>query len=103
MLERAMRSVLAQTHSNLELIVSDNVSSDDTETLCRSIAAEDSRVRYTRNVQNIGQLPNFNVLYGAFRSPYVMVLADDDWLEPDYLRRCLAALQKEPGCVAVSG
>jgi glycosyltransferase involved in cell wall biosynthesis len=98
-----MRSVLGQTHSNLELIVSDNASSEDTETLCRGIAAEDSRVRYTRNVQNIGQLPNFNVLYRAFRSPYVMVLADDDWLEPDYLRRCLAALQKEPGCVAVSG
>jgi glycosyltransferase involved in cell wall biosynthesis len=102
-LERAMRSVLAQTHSNLELIVSDDASNDDTETLCRRIEAEDSRVRYMRQVPNIGQLPNFNILYDAFRSPYVMVLADDDWLEPDYLRRCLLALQEDPGCVAVSG
>jgi glycosyltransferase involved in cell wall biosynthesis len=103
MLERAVRSVLAQTHSNLELVISDNASNDETEALCRTIAAHDPRVRYMRQESNIGQFPNFNVLYGALRSPYVMVLADDDWLEPDYLGRCVAALREEPGCAAVSG
>jgi glycosyltransferase involved in cell wall biosynthesis len=103
MLERAIRSVLAQTHSSLELLISDNASNDDTETLCRAIAAQDARVRYMRRESNIGQFPNFNVLYGALRSPYVMVLADDDWLEPDYLERCLSVLREQPGCAAVSG
>ena len=98
-----MRSVLTQTHSNLELIISDDASDDDTEALCRAIATEDSRVRYMRHVPNIGQLANYNVVYGAFGSPYVMVLADDDWLEPNYVERCLATLRRQPDCVAVSG
>jgi glycosyltransferase involved in cell wall biosynthesis len=102
-LERAVRSVLAQSHSNLELIISDDASSDDTESLCRAIATEDARVRYMRHVPNIGQLANFNVVYGSFRSPYALVLADDDWLEPSYVERCLAALCEQPDCVAVSG
>lgn len=102
-LERAVRSVLAQTYSNLEVIVSDDASTDDTQTLCRSLAAEDERVRYIRQAHNIGQFANFNLLYTEFRSPYVMVLNDDDWLEADYVERCLGALQEQPNCVAVSG
>lgn len=102
-LERALRSVLEQTHSDLEIIVSDDASTDDTEMLCRKIAAQDTRIRYIRQVHNIGQFANFNLLFAEFRSPYVMVLNDDDWLEPDYVERCLLALQQQPDCVAVSG
>jgi glycosyltransferase involved in cell wall biosynthesis len=102
-LERALRSVLEQTHSNLEIIVSDDASTDDTETLCRTIAAQDTRIRVIRQAHNIGQFANFNLLFTEFRSPYVMVLNDDDWLEPDYVERCLTELGKHPDCVAVSG
>jgi glycosyltransferase involved in cell wall biosynthesis len=102
-LERALGSLLAQTHSNLEIIVSDNASSDDTEALCRMLAAQDARVRYMRQAQNIGQTANFNAVFAELRSPYVMVLADDDWVAPDYVERCLSALQQQPDCVAVSG
>jgi glycosyltransferase involved in cell wall biosynthesis len=103
-LERALRSALAQTHRKLEVVISDNASSDDTEAICRAIAAEDARVRYIRQSENVGPTANFNVLFEqASRSPYVMVLADDDWLEPDYVERCLSVLERRPGHVAVSG
>jgi glycosyltransferase involved in cell wall biosynthesis len=102
-LERALRSVLAQTHPNLEVVISDNASGDGTEELCRALAARDPRVRYLRQAENIGPTANFNALFEAFRSPYVMVLPDDDWLAPNYVERCLMTLRERPGCVAVSG
>jgi glycosyltransferase involved in cell wall biosynthesis len=102
-LERALRSVLAQTHSNLEVVVSDNASSDDTEERCRTIAAQDARIRYIRQSENIGPTANFNVLFEAFSSPYVLILADDDWLDSAYVERCLLTLREHPACAAVSG
>lgn len=102
-LERALRSALVQTHSNLEIVISDNASTDDTEELCRAIAAQDQRVRYVRQLRNIGPTANFNVLFAACRSPYTLLLADDDWLEPDYVEHCLSALREQPGCVAAGG
>jgi glycosyltransferase involved in cell wall biosynthesis len=102
-LERALRSVLAQTHSDLEVVVSDNASDDQTQALCGSIADQDPRVRYIRQATNVGPTANFNVLFGELRSPYALVLADDDWLEREYVARCLSVLRAHPGCAAVSG
>lgn len=102
-LERALRSLMAQSHSNLDIIVSDDASNDNTESLCRMLAAQDERVRYIRYAEHIGPTANFNAVFEAFRSPYVMVLADDDWIEPEYVERCLSVLRQQPDCVAVSG
>jgi hypothetical protein len=103
MLQRALRSVLEQTYQSIEVVISDNASDDGTETFCRVLAARDQRVRYIRQQSNIGQFANFNRLFAELRSPYAMVLADDDWLEPAYVERCLRALRQTPGCAAVSG
>jgi glycosyltransferase involved in cell wall biosynthesis len=102
-LERALTSALNQTHTTLDVVVSDNASRDGTEALCHAIAARDPRVRYIRRRTNIGPTANFNVLFKALTAPYAMVLADDDWLDPEYVERCLHALRQQPGCVAVSG
>ena len=53
-LEEAIRSNLNQTHSNLELIISDNGSTDRTESICRDYQALDRRIQYVRNEANIG-------------------------------------------------
>ena len=52
-------SVLAQTHENLELVVSDNASTDGTENVCRELAASDPRIVYRRHAANVGLLNNF--------------------------------------------
>ncbi len=57
-LETAIRSVLAQDHERLELVISDNASTDDTETLCRDLAATDSRIVYHRQERDIGIVRN---------------------------------------------
>jgi glycosyltransferase involved in cell wall biosynthesis len=102
-LERALVSALAQTHGSLEVVVSDNGSTDGTEVLCAAAAARDSRVRYLRQPHNLGPTANFNELFTACRGEYVMMLADDDWLDPGYVSACLAALAQDKDASLVAG
>ena len=62
LLARSILSAQQQTYKNIEIIVSDNNSSDDTQFLCNSLAAKDSRIRYVRQLHNIGGTGNFNWL-----------------------------------------
>src|SRR5580698_5675373 len=59
-LEEALRSILNQTYRDCELLISDNASTDATESICRRYAAEDGRVRYLRNERNLGAAANYN-------------------------------------------
>ncbi|HST39307.1 MAG TPA: glycosyltransferase family 2 protein, partial [Conexibacter sp.] len=103
-LERTLTSALAQTHRALELVVSDQASSDGTEQLCRALAASDGRLRYLRQPTNDGgSTANFNLLAGELRGPYAMLLADDDWLQPDYVERCLELLVQRPELAVAYG
>jgi len=102
-LQRAVDSVLAQSYHNIELVISDNASTDQTQELGRSYQARDGRVRYLRSPANRGPTANFNVLFQRMRGEYVMVLSDDDWLEQGYVADCLAELVRRPELVLVGG
>jgi glycosyltransferase involved in cell wall biosynthesis len=102
-LTRAVESALAQTHRNLELVISDNASDDETEAVCRAFCERDPRVRYLRSPFNRGPSANFNTLFGEMRGDYLMLLSDDDWLEESYVATCLAELNRRPEHVLVCG
>jgi hypothetical protein len=103
LLPRALDSVLAQTAGDLELLIGDNASTDETPSVCRAAAERDPRVRVVRRPEDVGLTANFNGLLAEARGTYVMVLADDDWLDADYVERCAAVLDAEPDHVLVSG
>ena len=102
-LARAVQSVLAQTHTEIELLISDNASADGTRALAEGFAARDERVRYLRSPVNRGPTANFNTLIGEMRGEYVMLLSDDDWLEPGYVLACLQALRAQPTLALACG
>jgi glycosyltransferase involved in cell wall biosynthesis len=89
-LEGVIKSVLAQDHENLELVISDNCSTDGTEDLCRELALRDSRVVYIRQPTNVGLLNNFAHVTRLARGAFLRWIGDDDWLAPTYISRCLA-------------
>ena len=62
---RALESLLAQTFEDFEIVISDNHSTDATESICRDFAARDSRVRYHRSDKNRGVAWNFNQVFTA--------------------------------------
>jgi glycosyltransferase involved in cell wall biosynthesis len=92
-LEGVIRSVLSQDHEHLELVISDNASTDDTEDVCRELAATDSRIVYHRQPENVGLLNNFVHAIRLGRGPCFRWIGDDDRLEPTYVSRCLEVMR----------
>jgi glycosyltransferase involved in cell wall biosynthesis len=95
-LAEALDSLLAQTFTDFELIVSDNASTDATGDICRERAARDARVRYVRQETNVGAMRNFNGVFALARGEYFKWAAHDDVHEPTYLERCVAVLDQRP-------
>jgi glycosyltransferase involved in cell wall biosynthesis len=92
----AIRSVIAQTRRDWQLIVVDDGSTDDTSSAVTSFAEADSRIRLIRR-PNEGPGPARNAAIAAAETPYISFLdADDMWL-PGYLDAMGAALDRDPG------
>lgn len=98
-LEQCIQSLLAQTYEYFELIICDNASSDATERICRSYAALDDRIRYHRNPENIGLIPNFNRTFELSSGEYFRWVAHDDLCAPEHLARCVSVLDANPSVV----
>jgi glycosyltransferase involved in cell wall biosynthesis len=88
-LKDALESALAQDYPNLEILVSDNGSTDHTEAYVRGFG--DPRIRYCKQAQNIGANGNFNFLLDEARGEYFLLLHDDDVLDPDLVSSCVTA------------
>ena len=67
-LGRAINSLLDQEFKDIEIVVSDNASTDGTRDLMQGFSQRDKRVRYIRNEKNIGQIENFNRVCELARS-----------------------------------
>lgn len=98
-LAAAIDSLLAQTFSDFELIISDNGSTDGTEAICRDRAARDRRIRYHRHDVNRGAMFNFNHVVELARGEYFKWAAYDDLHEPAFLERCVEVLDRDPDVV----
>lgn len=95
----ALESALAQTFQDFEIIICDNASTDSTPEICRKYVERDPRVSYHRNEVNRGIHRNFTLAAGLSRAEYFMWLSHDDKLAPEFLERCVTALDLEPGAV----
>ena len=102
-LKRALDSLLAQTYTNLELIISDNASTDSTESICRKYARKDKRIKYFRQKKNIGMLRQIDFLVKKRAGDYFMLVSDDDWWHPDFILKLKKALDEHPECGIAMG
>jgi glycosyltransferase involved in cell wall biosynthesis len=98
-LKEALDSILTQTYSDFELVISDNASTDRTEHICREYAAKDRRIRYYRNEKNIGAPKNFNRVFELSSGEYFKWATYDDVHAPEYLQKCVSVLDKDPSVV----
>jgi glycosyltransferase involved in cell wall biosynthesis len=90
LLKDCVQSALSQTHPNIEVLVSDNASTDDTTKVLREFG--DKRLRVMRQETNIGLLPNWNACVAAAKGEYVVFVCDDDRISPWLLERCVDVL-----------
>ncbi|MCT7539711.1 glycosyltransferase [Aliarcobacter cryaerophilus] len=88
-LEKAIKSAINQTYINLEIIISDNCSSDDkVKEICLHYQNIDERISYFRQPENKGMLFNYNFLVEQATGEYYFSLPDDDWLSENYIEEC---------------
>src|SRR5262245_12741967 len=98
-LAHAIESVLGQSFSDLELIISDNGSTDETRAIAEEYAARDDRVRYLRSDTNRGAAWNYRRAFDVARGEYFRWAPADDWFAPDSVAVCVAALDANSDAV----
>ena len=101
-LPEAIESILAQTYGDLELVISDNASTDATSEICRAYAKRDARVRYVRQEVNIGANPNYNEVFRRSCGRYFKWAAHDDVLAPEFIQECVRVLNNDEAVVLCS-
>jgi glycosyltransferase involved in cell wall biosynthesis len=103
LLRGCIQAVLAQTYDNIEVLVSDNASLDDTANVLAEFS--DKRLRVLRQETNIGLLPNWNACLAAASGEYVVFVSDDDRISPRFVERCVGVMERQsrlPIVVALS-
>ncbi|MDF0652881.1 MAG: glycosyltransferase family 2 protein [Nitrospira sp.] len=95
----ALRSAVNQTYKNIEIIVSDNCSLDNTESVVKEF--DDPRIRYYRQKENIGPVNNRNFCLERAQGKYFVLLSDDDQIDDDFISACMDAVKyrEEPGVI----
>jgi hypothetical protein len=99
---RCIESVLSQTFTDIELVICDNASDDDTVDTLEEYAREDRRVTVAVNSVNIGSHENMNRVLVLSRGTLFRWISADDWLEPQALSEAVRALQRHPDAIGVT-
>jgi glycosyltransferase involved in cell wall biosynthesis len=98
---RSVQSLLAQDYEDFELLISDNASTDETESICRELAESDVRIRYFRNETNVGASRNYNKVFRLANGAFFKWAAHDDECHRTMLRRCVEVLERAPARVTM--
>ena len=102
-IHKAIKSILAQTFKNFELIISDNASTDSTKQICEEFAKQDNRIRYFRQNENLRTHRNFIFLLKQAKGQYFAWTAVDDYLDNDYMEKNINVLVSNKNVVSSVG
>lgn len=95
-MRETLTSLLVQDYTNLEILVSDNCSTDGTDAICKETCAGDQRVRYERQKHNIGAAGNSIHVLSQASGKYFMWASGHDLWSPNLVSTCVAALEAHP-------
>lgn len=95
LLRKTLPTILAQTYAPLEILISDNASTDDTEAVCSTAALADSRVRYVRHTSDIGIHGNHNYCIDNTCGELLAFCHDDDLYSPSIVAESAEFLQRQ--------
>jgi glycosyltransferase involved in cell wall biosynthesis len=102
-IKKAIESILAQTFTDFELIISDNSSTDSTQKICQDFLVKDNRIQIFTQKKNIGVHRNFNFLLFQAKGEYFAWAAVDDHLDNDFMEKNLKVLESNISIVSSVG
>lgn len=94
--EEAIRSVMTQTYPNLEIILTDDCSSDNTLMILETLAAEDSRIKVIKNEENLKIVKSLNNMIGIAQGKYIARMDADDISLPERIEKQVSFLESNP-------
>ncbi len=89
-LPQALHSALKQTYSNIEILVADNCSTDNTEKVVKEF--HDPRIKYVKHLENIGHYRNTIFCVNEACGEFILMLHDDDLIDYDLIEICLKSI-----------
>ena len=98
---QSLAALQAQDYPNLEILVIDDASKDDTVEVCRRQAGNDARVRIEQNPKNLGQWGNYSLAAERSRGEFMCWACPGDSWDPHYVSTLVKRLQEVPGAIAV--
>jgi len=98
-LQLTIDAILKQSYKNIELIICDNASTDETAKIAAQSASEDQRVKFIKNESNIGIFNNFSRVLREASGEFFMWAAYDDLHSPDFIEECVRHLFANPRAV----
>ena len=100
---RAIDSCLRQTYKDIEVVVCDNASTDNTKEVVLQYCKKDSRVKLYQNDVNIGGLKNFKKTIEHAKGEFCILLGSDDWISDDFIKERIRGFEVYPKAAFVSG
>lgn len=95
----SIESILGQSLTDLQLLISDNASEDGTESVCRDYASRDNRINYVRQSKNLGATENYNFVCRQANSEYFKWHSSNDFCTSETVEKCVGVLDDNPGVV----
>src|SRR5688500_13573749 len=102
-LKKTLCSIWNQDYPTIEVIISDNCSTDNTKELCTGLIKNQLSIKYFRQPKNIGMVANFEFVLRQAAGDFFMWISDDDTLEPGILKKYSEFLMSNPDYSLVSG
>jgi glycosyltransferase involved in cell wall biosynthesis len=99
-IRQAIESVINQDYLNIEMVISDNASTDNTQSICEEYAAKYPQIKYYRQPINQGMIANFNASLELAQGDFFCWLSHDDFLAPTYISKCMDMLDRYPQVIA---
>jgi glycosyltransferase involved in cell wall biosynthesis len=100
---KTIDSILRQNYNNIEILISDDASSDGAADVCRKYVEKDSRITFFEHENNIGPYRNYEFLVNQAHGKYFMWMSDDDEIKPNIINRYVEFLENNPEYGLVSG
>ncbi|MBP1641184.1 MAG: putative biosynthesis related glycosyltransferase [Bacteroidetes bacterium] len=94
-----IESAINQTYEHIEIIISDNCSTDGTWEVLLKYAEIDNRIKLFRNDENIGPVRNWKKCLDQATGKYVKILWSDDWMNHDFIEKALLLFDDETAFV----
>ena len=98
-IKKTLEALAAQDYPNLEILISDDASTDHTARICQRFCENSRKFQLIRQSHRLGWVNNVNALFAKARGEYLLIIPHDDIVDPTYVTKLVKALEMNPRAI----